>query len=462
MTISVDVLSERAGPRYKAIADVLAEDIASGALGPGARLPTHRDLAWQLGVTVGTVTRAYGELERRGLVSGEVGRGTYVQGPASEDLMLAAAEADDGVIDLMLNYPAPGAQRVDLPRSLRELADDPQTLRLLNYQDHGGQPEHRAAGAAWIARAGYAVSPDQVIVTAGAQHALVVALSSTTRPGDRIAGEELCFPGVKTAATMLGCRLEPLPIDRDGLVPEAVDRACANGIRVVCCVPSLQNPTNVVMSPARRQAIAEIIRRHEAYLIEDDLMGLMLREPRPPIAHWAPDNSVYLTSLSKTVGPGLRIGYIVPPSELVMRARNAVRATCWMAPPLLAEIAARWITDGTADRIVETHRRWAAERMAIAEEVLGEWGVKAAEGALHVWFELPTPWTTDAFSAAARERGVVLATEAPFTLPGAMPPRALRISLGQPPTVELLRTGLKRLADILRAGPDPGADLSIM
>jgi DNA-binding transcriptional MocR family regulator len=462
MTISRETTFSRQGHRYQAIADELADKIAGGDLQPGVRLPTHRDLAGELGVTVGTVTRAYAELERRGLVRGEVGRGTFVRHDEIESLITAADERGDGAIDLSSNYPAPGVHGAELIRVLREVADNAGSGGVLSYQVHAGRPEHRAAGAKWVGRCGYEVSPGRVIVTTGAQHALLVALSTALSPGGRLGVEAVAFPGTKSLAAMFNYELEPLTMDEEGILPEAVDAYCREGVRVICCVPSLQNPTNAVMSPARRRAIAEIVQAHDALIVEDDIFGLLLEEPLPPISSFAPDNGIYLTSLSKTVAPGLRIGYLVVPPALFDQARMAVRATCWMAPPVMAEIATRWISDGTAALSLARQKEEAASRMAMALDILGPWGAQGPAGALQIWFELPGRWTTTEFVAAAGNHGVTLTTEAPFVVPGAESPRAVRICLGTPGTRPLLETALRRLAEVLREGPEAAVDLTIM
>jgi DNA-binding transcriptional MocR family regulator len=461
MTISSESVARRSGPRYRAIADEVAARIDAGELGPGARLPTHRDLAGTLGVTVGTVTRAYSDLERRGLVRGEVGRGTFVGG-RPDDLGALTEGPGDGSIDLGRNYPAPGVQVADLRRTLRALAGDPRLGRVMEYQEHEGRPEHRAAGADWIRRTGYDVPAERVVVIAGAQHGLLVALSAACAPGERIGVEALAFPGTKAVARMIGCRLEPLEMDGEGMLPAAVDAACRGGVRVICCVPSLNNPTNAVMSEERRREIAAVVRERGAIVVEDDIFGLLLEEPLPPLASFAPENAIYLTSLSKTLAPGLRIGYLVAPPALAERAHAAVRATCWMAPPLPAEIATRWIEDGTADRILARQKREASARLDLAREILGAWGADGPRGTMHVWFRLPEPWTPEAFAAAARAGGVTLSTEAPFVVRGAERPRALRICLGTPATRDVLETALRRLAGILEEGGRSPSDLSIV
>lgn len=449
-------------PRYRAIADALADQISGGALEPGERLPTHRDLAYRLGVTVGTVSRAYAELERAGLAHGEVGRGTFVGGGHHEDLMQVVHEPPGGALDLSRSYPPPGRQASELSDALRSLADDRSLGHFVGYQPHAGRPEHRAAGAEWLGRGDYDVSPDQVIVTSGAQHGLLASLSTLLRPGDRLGVEALCFPGIKVVARMLGCHLEPLEMDEEGIRPEAVEAACRNGVRAFCCVSTLSNPTCSVMSVRRRRAVAGIVETHGAFLVEDDIYGLLPRKPLPPIASFAPENTLYLTSLSKAVSPGLRIGYLVVPSSLHEKACTAVRASCWMAAPLMAEIATRWIRDGSAARILQDQRREVAQRMKLATEILRPWGASGVEGAFHLWFELPEPWSTAAFVEAARREDVILSSEAPFVVPGAAVPRALRICLGTPPRRSDVETGLRKLAGILSASSGADEQLSIV
>jgi len=464
MTIMPIDLSAAPGPRYLAIAEAIAGQVASGALTPGARLPTHRELAWQAGVTVGTVTRAYAELERRGLTVGEVGRGTFVRGPraAAEppgDLRLATGGAP-GTIDLSLCFPPPGDERAQLGPVLRALAADPRAVELLEYQPHAGREDHRRAGAAWIGLSGYQVDSERVMVTTGAQHGILVALAAATRPGARIAAEALTYPGMRVAAGMLGLDLEPLAMDDEGLVPAAVEAACRGGVRTIYCMPTLHNPTTAVMPAERRHAIAEVARRHDAVIVEDDLFGLFRENAPPPLAQFAPERTIYLTSLSKTVAPGLRVGYLAAPAELLERAHAAIRASCWMAPPLTAEVAARWIADGTAQAILDSHRRAARARLDLARAIFAGRDPVAADGALHLWLRLPAPWEAARFVAAARQRGVVIADQAPFALAGADQPAAIRICLGPPASRELLETGLRRLAGLLDEGP--GAAPSIV
>src|SRR6266545_7156005 len=178
MTMWTPDLRQRSGPRYLAIAEALAEDAGGGRLRPGTRLPTHRDLADRLGVTVGTITRAYAEATRRGLVTGEVGRGTFVRARARPAAMAEGPEA--GLIDLSANLPPAAAVKQEaatLARTLAALARRKDLGRLLAYPPEGGAREHRAAGAEWIRRGGFATTVERVLVTSGSQHGMTAVFA---------------------------------------------------------------------------------------------------------------------------------------------------------------------------------------------------------------------------------------------------------------------------------------------
>ena len=450
-------LEGRSGPRYAAIADALAAEVAAGRFKPGERLPTHRDLAWRLGVTVGTVSRAYAEAERRGLVSGEVGRGTYVRGPQRPESYFVhdRRDADPAAIDLGVAVPPPGASDGFLGPTLEALAKDPQAAALLGYQPAAGKLEHRAAGAEWLARRGFEVAPERVIVTNGGNHGIAVALAATTRPGDRVLIERLSYAVIHPIARMLGLRLEGIAMDQHGVRPEAVEAACrTSDARALYCIPTLQNPTTAVMPEARRRAIAEVAERHDLAVLEDDIFALLAESPPSPIARFAPERTYYITSLSKTLAPGLRVGYVAGPADAVENLAGAVRATCMMASPIPAEIASRWIRDGTAERILEATRRELDRRRTRALEILDAWHLDCPPGSPFAWLHLPEPWRAVDFTAAAKRRGVIVAPAEAFAVGRGEVPHGVRIGLGPPRDRGLLEQALQRLADLLRDGLD--------
>lgn len=451
-------LSSRPGPLYLSIVEALAEDTSRGALAAGQRLPTHRELADRLGITVGTVTRAYTEAARRGLVSGEVGRGTFARGRAVVETPSPAAERDVSRVDLSVNHP-PVSGELDpgplLARTMTQLAQSRDLSTLLGYAPDGGSEAHRAAGAEWIRRAGLDASVDQVLVTSGSQHGLTAVLATLLRPGDLVLTESLTYAGMKALAELLHVRLQGLPMDAQGLRPDAFEDACRTGVaRALYCVPTLQNPTAAVMPESRRREVAAIARAHGVLVVEDDVYGLMLDPAPAPLSSYAPEISYYLTGTAKILAPGLRVGYLLAPPGEWARLVGGVRATTWMAAPLMAEIAARWIADGTADEARRRKRAEMAERQAVAREALARYRVQTQPQSFHLWLSLPEPWRSDAFAAHARRRGVLVNPSQTFLVGPGAAPNAVRVCLGPPRDREQLRRGLKTLAEAIEERPE--------
>lgn len=456
-------LGHHEGPLYLAIADSLAAAIAQGTMPPGTRLPTHRDLAIRVGCTIGTITRAYAEATRRGLVDGTVGRGTFVRGPETRPGPGAGGltgidqdrPAGSGVINLSVNRPAMGPQVEALQQAMVELAQRPDVLSTtMGYQFPAGAPAHRAAGAQWLRLAGLETTPDRVIVTAGCQNAQTVALMTVARPGDVLLTEALAYPGLTALARRLGLTLEPVAIDDEGMRPDALEAACrGGGRRFVYLTPTIQNPTTAVMGEERRRAIAQVAERYDALLIEDDVHGF-LAAGRTPIAMLAPERTLFVTSVSKALMPGLRVGFMGLPQRLVGPATETIRATTLMAPPLMAEVVSRWINDGTAQRLTKWQLGEAATRNEIAERILG---LPASGGArnrsFHVWLPIEDGRRANDVAEAARTQGVHVAPASAFQVGRGAAPEAIRVSLSAAADAAELTDGLNRLADVLRFCP---------
>ena len=319
-------LSGRGGPRYVAIVEAIAEGVERGLLKAGDQMPTHRDLAGRLGVTTGTVTRAYAEAARRGLLVGETGRGTFVRGDVLDGGFSApsasppAAEGD-ALIDLSLNIPPLSVGDLlgeALAKTLSGLSARHGLSALLGYQPAAGSERHRAAGAAWVARAGLEARPRQVLVCSGALHAMTVVFSTLAKPGDTVFTESLTYPGMKNLAHLLNLRLQGLAVDAHGIVPEAFDAACRRAAaRVLYTIPTIQNPLGTVMPESRRREVAAVAAAHGVSIVEDDVHSFMLPEPPPPLSSFAPENSYFIMSTSKSMAGGMRVGYLVCPERMV-------------------------------------------------------------------------------------------------------------------------------------------------
>ena len=454
-------LSRRDGPRYTAIVEAIAEDVEQGRLKPGDQMPTHRDLANRIGVTTGTVTRAYAEAARRGLLVGETGRGTFVKGsPLDAGFAAPPAWEDEAPIDLSLNNPPPSAGGLlgqALARTLSDLSARRGVAALLTYQfAAAGTDQHRAAGAEWAARSGLDARPQQVLVCNGALHAMTVVFSTLCKPGETVFTESLTYPGMKNLANLLHLRLHGLPSDAEGLRPDAFDEACRRGAaRVLYTIPTVQNPLGTVMSEGRRREIAAVAAAHYVAIVEDDVHSFMLPSPPPPLSSFAPEHSYYIVSTSKSIAGGMRIGYLIAPERMVEPLSTSLRATVWMAAPLMAEIAAEWIRDGTADRLVEQKRAEAAARQEVAGRVLEGFRLDAHPLSFHLWLHLPEPWRSNEFTAQLERRGVLVTPSEAFVPGRGEAPHAVRICLGTPRSREQLESALAVVRDLLRGTPDP-------
>jgi DNA-binding transcriptional MocR family regulator len=455
MTHWLPDLAGRTGPRYRAIAEAIADDIQAGRLPVGARLPTHRDLAWRLGVTVGTVTRAYKEVTARGLVDGEIGRGTFVRDPRTHGWG-RTGESEPAPIDMGLNFPTEMAEtEAALRDTLREIAADPRDMRLAAYDPNGGRLEHRAVMADWIADQGVEASAETTLITAGAQHAISSALQALTEPGDVVLCDPLTHPGFISVASAL--RLRPVGVDWDGegMDPDALDGAIRHHRpKAAFLIPTVHNPTARTLPLARRRDIAAVLAHHGLPTIEDDIYRPFADAGTPPpLAGYAPEQVLYVTSASKHLSPGLRIGALHMPPRLRARGRAAIRNTIWMATPLSAEVVARWMRDGMAERLSESKRRAHLARMTMARRILGERIGACADASPHVWLRVPEIWSGEDPAAALLARGVVTTVGEVFaTQPGAGRGH-IRLALGRPDRPEDVEAGLRLIAEVLTRDP---------
>jgi len=437
-------------PVYLAIAEALAADISSGTLREGSRLPTQRSLASSLGIDFTTVTRAYNEAQRRGLVEGRVGLGTYIK--AAPQPQTAAT----GLIDLSTNWP-PHFRDQKLTARIWQAVSSLETAGLdllLNYQEAGGVAPDRAAGAHWLSRAFPSLAPERVLVCPGAQGALFAIAGQLAGPGDAICAGAMTYPGFRSLAAHQGWRLIPVAMDDEGLIPEAFAEACLlHQPKALYTTPTLHNPTTATMPAYRREMIAAIARAHEVAIIEDDAYGkLPLQPPPPPLAAFAPELTYYVSSLAKCLSPALRVAYVVPPdSRAAIRLAGALRATMSMTSPFTAAIATRWIQDGTADAVLAAIRAEMNERQAVARSVLPPELIRHHPESLHLWLRLPPPWTRGAFMTQLQAGGISVTSSDVFTLEA--PPEAVRLSLGRASSLAELRRGLKAIADLLNEQP---------
>ena len=460
MTIQRSDIETRRGPKYLAITDALADSIRQGDMKPGERLPTHRDLADTLGVTVATITRAYKEAISRGLISGEVGRGSFVKDTGREqDSLLenfprieASLQAD---VDLGPILPAQGDQDALLAKTLKAQAERPDLIdSLLPYTGQPGLLEHhQQAGARWLSSWVSDIDPSRVIATTGAQHALALAMLSQVGPGEIILAENMAWFGTKALATSFNMRIEAVPMDEEGLIPEALERACMqHNPRMLICASNCQNPTTASMSLERRSAIVDIARRYDLTLVEDGVFDTFAETSLPSLTDLAPERTIYLSGFSKCISPAMRIGFMYIPEPMFARIAGHNRALIICMPRLMLDIATAWINEGITDRLMQWQREEFAERRKLAFAAF-DGLAEIRSNASWAWVELPEPWTPGQYIARAATRGINVWASEQFMIGRTAAPPVIRISLGGYGNRDVTEKNLKTLAECLRDPP---------
>lgn len=423
------------GPAYRRIAQALENAVTDGELQPGDQIPPQREVARLVGIDFTTVTRAYALARERGLIEGTTGRGTFIRSRTEE--------GEAGLVDLSMNLPPPPAG-LNLAALLRETTSailartDPATL--MAYHPGVGSLAQRTAGAAWLAPNLGEVDPARVIVASGAQTALSALLDHLTAPGDTILAEAFAYPGLLATAVRRGARVVAVPLDDQGLEPEALARLVAeHKPRLICCTPTFQNPTAATMDPARREAVVAIARAAGVTIVEDDAYGLLPAAPLPALASLWPEGVFHVATTAKTLTPGLRVAYVVAPPGRAEGFATALHAIAQMPPPLMTAVATSWIREGIAGRVLAGVREEAIARRALAADLLPS-AVGGAES-LHVWLpDARADW-------AAKAHGLALVGAEAFRAPG-VSGEGLRISLGAAGKRATLARGLRALANL--------------
>ncbi|WP_296745808.1 PLP-dependent aminotransferase family protein [Mesorhizobium sp.] len=465
MTNWLPDLSSGAGPLYQRLADSIESDIDKGVIDAGAKLPPQRDLAYDIGTTVGTVGRAYQLLRERGLVSGEVGRGTYVlaQGDSPKPDLESTGQGTR-FIDAptgKLRFDSTAAPDVGqgaiiaetLARTAQEHPHD------ISSYTRDFPERWYEAGSRWLARNAFRPSPDSIVPTLGTHAAVMAAIAALTMPGDYVVFEHLTYSQISRSAGLIGRRTALVSADDEGVDPDDFERVCAQKHpKMMFVMPTAKNPTLVTLSAERRQAIARIAREYNVVLIEDDLYGELTDDPTPLLAEYAPERTIVAGGLSKSVAAGVRSGWLSCPPAYRHRIRVAHKMMTGGLPFLLAEVGTRLIMSGQAGEIRQRCIAEIQARIAIVRETLAGFEVKAKDNVPFVWLTLPDPWLSGTFKNACLAQGVLIDDEDEFKAGRSEQVfHGVRFGVSQPRQSRDVAGGvavIRRLLDEGRAGYD--------
>jgi len=435
---------------YQEVADALAAEITSGRLKPGARLQPQRTFAYARGIAVSTASRVYAELIRRGLVIGEVGRGTFVRAPGALRAAFAA-ESIDAPIDLQFATAMTLEQAALLAPALEAIGTPAALYGTMEVRGPFGPRGAGAIGAKLLERRGWRVESDCVLFSGGGRQSIATAIATLCKPGDRLGVEPLTYPSVIGTAQLLGVTLVPIEMDGEGIKLSALLRAHrSRPLTALYIQPTIHNPLGVSMSEARRHALARALEELDLPCIEDAAFSFL--SDAVPLAAFAPKRVIYIDTASKRIGLGSGLGFVVTPTHLRERAASAMRTGSWTASSLVLRLILSVIADGTAARLAALKRKDARQRQALAARVLGPARISAHPLAFFVWLEIPEPWRADMFVSAAALRGVAITPGNAFAVQPGHAPNSVRIAISGP-AIEDLERGLNVIQALITSAP---------
>jgi len=421
MTNWLPDLSQGSGPLYVRLADRIEADIAGGILPVGEKLPPQRNLAFDIGVTIGTVTRAYNLVRERGLVSGEVGRGTFVLNrdgalPASSSqpaspILLPSTQASTPTRIRLDSTSAPEVGQAEILRALTAEAMLRHVDKVNDYTRLWPQA-WRDAGRRWLGAGGWAPDAANIVPTTGVHAAIMAIVAACTAPGDRIAFEALTYSSIARSINLLGRRSVSFRNDGEGPDAEDFERLCAQQHpKLVFLMPALHNPTLAAMTAERRAAIVAVARKHNVLIIEDTIYAALL-DPQPqPLAALAPERTFLVGGLSKAVSAGVRGGWAACPPHYAQRVQIAHKMVTGGLPFLLAELSAQLVNTGNAEAIRVKVRAEVAAREAMARAAFQGLEFSSHPHIPFLWLKLPEPWLSSAFKQVAASEGVLVDDE---------------------------------------------------
>jgi DNA-binding transcriptional MocR family regulator len=462
MTMWLPVLAEGSAPKYKKLADAIELAIAQGQLAINEKLPPQRILADALRVTVGTITRAYNEAERRGCVLARVGSGTFVKSHQVPDYLTRVQSSNIPYFDLRSANAPQGMQLEMLAEALTQLAGERQVLReSLSYQAETALLHQRQYLVDWLAPRGVPCLEHNVIFTYGGQHGISLSLQAVCRAGDTVLCEALSFPGISITCQQQQIRCIGLAMDDCGVTPASLLAAIAQGKpRVLYLTAQIQNPTCTQMPEARKRQIVDICRQHDLLILEDDVQFLPQADKQPSFYALAPELTIYISSFAKCFSGGLRVGYLVANPNIREQIRISLRASCWTVSPLLVELLCRWLANGKMAQV----EAWLAEEMqartAILQQILAGYQFNFQTRGFTVWLTLPEHWRAVDFERYAEQQHLLIRAAESYAVGRVGAPQNIRLTICAAPTRAALTQALLLLKRCLMAQPST-ADLAL-
>ena len=469
MTIWLPTVHQSNNPLYIEIADSIEQDIAAGKLPPGSKLPPVRNVAFDIGVTVGTVSRAYALARERGLVSGEVGRGTYIldgQAPAIEELP-PSPPVPVGMDTRIGNLPKHrNSGRTDLSFCSATNVGQAEEIAALASQIASAVPEKMtdyiqgvpenwlAAGCKWLSVGDWEPDIESIVPTGGVRAGAIAIIASMTRPGDKIAFEGLSYTSAVRSASLMGRRITPVEFDENGIIPASLERVCAQQHpKLLYLMSDVHNPTLSILPLERRREIADIAHKYNMWILDDAIYSSLAGAHLPTFNSLLPELSFRVNGMAKGVSVSPRSGWIACPPRLSGRIFKAHKMATGSGSFWMSELAAKLVLDGNAFEIQNRIRVENRKRLDIAREVLPEEMLTSTGDCPYIWLKLPEPWLSGTFKNAAADHGISISSEDDYKVSRLDQTfHGVRIGLNSLVSLDDLKSALQTLRGILDSG----------
>lgn len=444
------VINTKSKPLYLHISQLLEHDIKNGLILPGTKLPPQAELADYLGVNISTVSKAFKKCKLKGLLNTRVGSGTFVSYNALSNTNLLL-RPQDNIIEMGPMCPDSLSYEPILAQ-LKQILSEEEPMRFFEYERPDNFSWQKEAATQYIRLSGFNVDPDNILFVNGGQVALIATLLAICPHGSKIAADSHTIPELKTTAGMLGIQLIPIAQSNGAMDVNALEFACkTDKINGVYLVPDCHNPTAHRMSRERREGLASIVKKYDIFAIEDATLSLMYKKPMKAFATFAPDNTIYIATLSKTIAPFLRFAYLATPQKYKRAVSSALYNTCISVSLLICELVSRIMVSGTLSSIIESRRNIAIERNKLVDSYLAGFKCHGSDTDIIRWLELPDGMTGQDFEMRALRYGVQVYAADRFSIGLGKPKNAARLSISTPNTIDDLMRGLMVLRNILES-----------
>ena len=452
-TIWEPSLANAGKSKYKALAQAIRDGIVSGQLVPGSKLPPVRDLAFRVKITPGTVARAYSLLTEEGLLRAEVGRGTFVAKDRARPI-----EAVSPLVNLPLDtladfrssrVPDVGQGRI-IDAALIRIGES-HRRRHINYPTAETDFEARAAVANWVDQKRLGdVTPEDIVLGYGAQNCCILALQTELHgPNPVILTEELAYPGTRHAGRLLRAQTVGLPMDDEGILPDALFQAYrTHGGQVLLTAAEVHSPTTTRTSLARKIEIARVARQMNITIIEDDCHTTTVTDI-PSYRAILPEQSYLVSSLTKSVSGALRFGYVIAPVGLNKGLQQTAQSSFYGVSQPILDLCHYLLTSGAAGEIRDRVVLETSRRVRIAVNILGAWDLRWRDDAPFVYLNMPQGWRASSFALACEKRGILIKPADEFSLSDGFAPNAVRLAINTCVADELFLRALNDMNDLL-------------